>query len=192
MAEYHGFQAVDITSYATFKSQVNGNGYDIDGYYGAQCWDGVDLLWRNLPDNPRTFKLGPQGWAYEAWAIPSSRIDNAGNEFDLIYSIDDVIQGDVLVFGIGGWVGEAGHVAFADEDYQGGNYINCLGQNQGGGIPFSTGGACFNVQNLYFTNFLGAFRYKAWQSTPPTPPTPDQKHKKSNYYIKGRYYYMQY
>lgn len=29
-----------MASYQEFKNMVLNNAYDIDGYYGAQCWDG--------------------------------------------------------------------------------------------------------------------------------------------------------
>ena len=51
-------------------------------------------------------------------------------------------------------------------------HINALGQNQLNGVPFPGGGKCFNVESTLTLNFLGAFRLKSWNSTPPTPPTP--------------------
>lgn len=84
----------------------------------------------------------------------------------------DVKKGDVVVY-----AGAPGHIGFADEDYNpnNGGYLNVLGQNQGsGGTPTPivnpNGGTTANVNNLYTSgSFLGAFRYKAWEITPPTP-----------------------
>ena len=85
----------------------------------------------------------------------------------------------------------AGHIGFADEDYNPskGGYLAILGQNQGtGGTPppqsNPAGGTTANVKDLYtVTDFLGAFRYREWQPTPPTP-TPERSHFKWAIYAR--------
>ena len=45
MARYYGHVSVPYSTYDIFRNAVNGNWYDWDGFYGAQCWDGVQLLY---------------------------------------------------------------------------------------------------------------------------------------------------
>lgn len=165
MAEYHyGPTTVNITSYDTFKADVNGNGWDVDGLYGAQCVDAFMLLNYNL-GYPAPYAWSGSNNAKGMWTDPISRARNASDKYDLIYNLSDVKRGDMIIVDI--WTD--GHNAFADEDYNGQTYLNCLGQNQYGD-PFPTGGTCFNVYPISVSNFLGAFRLKSW--IPPVPPTP--------------------
>ena len=111
-------------------------------------------------------ETGPNLQAQECWTV--SRDRNAGNSFTLIYSLSQVKRGDVIVIGDSA-ISRDGHIAFADEDYNGTNYMNLLGQNQVD--PNPTTGHIPTVTNLNVSNFLGAFRLNTW--TPgPTPPTP--------------------
>ena len=159
MADFHYEPTtVNITSYDTFKADVNGNGWDCDGLYGAQCVDAFMLLNYNLGYS------SPYAWsgsndAKGMWTDPISRARNASDKYDLIYNLSDVKRGDMIIVDI--WT--TGHNAFADEDYTGQTYLNCLGQNQYG-VSFPTGGACFNIYPISTSNFLGAFRLKQWHS----------------------------
>ena len=40
--------SVSIDCYESFRNTVIGNGYDLDGQYSYQCWDGACLLWDEL------------------------------------------------------------------------------------------------------------------------------------------------
>lgn len=164
MAYYYGPTTVDISSYDAFKAAVNGNGWDVDSSYGAQCVDAFMLINYNLGYPSPYAWAGPLGYSYEMWTDTTARARNASDKYDLIYNLTDVKRGDMIVFSsaVGGGYG---HNAFADEDYNGQEYINCLGQNQYG-APFPTGGACFNVYGISSAAFLGAFRLKAWHSLP--------------------------
>ena len=155
--------SVPYGTYDEFRNTVNGKGYDCDGSYGAQCWDGADLLWMQLG---RFLSTGGTGAARGCWT--AAKDANAGNDFTLIYDKNSVKRGDVVVFNCGTY----GHIGFADANYDGGAYIRLLGQNQGG-TAYPSGGASFNVINMSMATFLGAFRFKKWIVTPPTPtPTP--------------------
>ena len=148
--------AVPITTYDAFRNAVIGKAFDIDGCYGAQCWDGAALLWQQLG---RSLSTGGTGAAKGCWTV--SRAANAGNDFDLVANFADLKRGDVIVFGYGTY----GHIAFVDNV----NPLRILGQNQMG-----TGtGAPFNVINATSNGFLGAFRLKRWNTGSPAPnPTP--------------------
>lgn len=130
-------------------------------------------------------QTGPNHYASECWSY--SRYVNAEYNgttyFDLISNVENIKRGDVVVF-----PGSPGHIGFADEDYNisKAGYIAILGQNQGsGGVPPAVsnpnGGTTANVKDLWVgtpsnpSGFLGAFRYKFWETTPPTPPTPSEK-----------------
>lgn len=108
-------------------------------------------------------KTGPNLYASECWTV--SRNANAGTSFSLIYSLSDVKRGDIIVIGASA-ISNTGHIAFADEDYNGTTQMDLLGQNQVN--PSPTYGHIPTVTNLSVSAFLGAFRYNAWQ-TGPTP-----------------------
>lgn len=177
MAFYTGYVVLPTNTYLAWKTAVAGNGYDADGSYGDQCWDLTAEFWHNV-GFPTGYPLtGPNHYAYECWTVNrNNNISyNGTTYFELINSLDQVKQGDVVVFnGTSG--NPAGHIGFADENYDPdkGGYIAILGQNQGsGGTPIPVinpaGGTTANVKDLYVaTDFLGAFRYIPWQQ--PTPP----------------------
>lgn len=147
-------------TYDAFRNAVMGNGYDLDGRYSYQCWDGACLLWQQIG---RWLYTG-NGCASGCWTL--ERDKNAGNDFDLVYEKNQIKRGDVVVFSCG----QYGHIGYADEDYNGSDYIRLLGQNQSADMKFC-------VINMGLGTFLGAFRFKQWEKTPaPTPtPTPTTK-----------------
>ena len=127
MAE--GYVDVPHQSYDVWKIYTIGRAFDLDGSFGCQCWDYASLFWRNLGFPAGYPQTGPNLSAYECWSV--SRDANAGDQFDLIYSLDQVKTGDVIVLS-GTSSNPPGHITFADEAYNGTNYMYCLGQNQGG------------------------------------------------------------
>lgn len=171
---------INILSYEGFRTDAlnrasQGLGYDVDGWLGYQCWDLAAELWMNIPEfSGGTLwpKTGPNLAAMECWTV--SRTENAGNSFDLIYNLSDVKRGDVIVLGVSP-ISDVGHIAFADEDYTSGNYMNLLGQNQVnpnpnyGHIPTVT-----SIQVAPY--FLGAFRYRAWQQPEPEEEVKEKEH----------------
>ena len=86
----------------------------------------------------------------------------------------DIKRGDVLVFYASG-LNYTGHICFADEDFNGTQYIDCLGQNQGQGVGRGTPS---NIARLRLTAFMGGFRNTNWKAEPPTPVTTFKKKKK--------------
>lgn len=183
MANYTGPQVVDITSYDTFRAAVNGNGYNVNSdQYGAQCVDAFMLLNYNVGGYTFPYaKAEPNGYAYELWDDPTSRAWNASDKYTLIERLEDVQRGDMMVFGPSYYYPTFGHNTFADQNYNPSDpeHINALGQNQLNGVPFPGGGKCFNVESTLTLNFLGAFRLKSWNSTPPSPPVPPQSKRTS-------------
>lgn len=177
MAFYSGYVTLPIGSYEEFKNAVAGNGYDADGYYGDQCWDLVAELWWNIGFPTGYPHTGPNHYASEIWTVSrNSNTSYGGTQyFDLITNLRDVKKGDVVVFN-GTSAYPTGHVGLADTDYNLSGSIAILGQNQGsGGVPTPisnpNGGTTANVKTLPTVDFLGAFRYREWQSGPTPPPT---------------------
>ena len=165
---YFGPTIVPHATYDEFRNAVLGNGYDMDGWYGPQCWDGADLIWYQYG---LTLYTGPQGYAYECWSVSRSR--NAVLPFTDIYTgVQGIKRGDIVVFGPTS-DNPAGHIGYADEDYNGGSTFNLLGQNQGPGSGIN--GLPFNIWPVAYSQVIGAFRNTYWQGV--VPPTPSQKKK---------------
>lgn len=155
------YYSVPYDTYEHFRTATMGNGYDVDGKYGFQCYDGAALLWQQLG---MFLSTGGTGAARGCWE--PAREQNKGTQFDLIYNKKDIKRGDVIVINAGTY----GHIFYADEDYKGGKYIAGYGQNQSADMKFC-------VKNISLDTFLGAFRYKGWEGTPTPTPKPDGKFK---------------
>lgn len=160
-----GYVDIPHATYNEWRSNTIGNEYDLDGAYGCQCWDYASLFWRNVGFGVGYPQTGPNLYASECWTV--SREINKGDKFDLIYSLSEIKQGDILVFE-GTSSNPPGHITFADENYNGSGSIWCVGQNQGG-TPSPSGGTPVTRNQLPTPQFLGAFRYKGWEVEPPTP-----------------------
>lgn len=169
MAQYNGWTRVDVSSYDAFRRAVLGNGFDVDGAYGDQCYDGAAV--QLFSTTGRKLSTGGTGGARGCWEVVSARNYNAGSEYELIWDKTQIRRGDMVVWSMNSkW----GHIGFADQDYNG-NYLKTLGQNQvgdGSGYPFT-------IANISLATFLGAFRYKNWKPVDPEPtPEPDKPDKK--------------
>ena len=170
MAE--GYSDIPHSTYDIWRANTIGRAFDLDGSFGCQCWDYASLFWRNV-GFPAGYPLtGPLHYASQCWTV--SRVQNAGNEFDLVTGLANIKRGDVIVMD-GNSQNPPGHITFADEDYDGSGYIWCVGQNQGGTI-LPGGGTAVTRNHLGTLEILGMFRYKAWESTPtPVRRKPSQK-----------------
>lgn len=161
------------STYDEFKDAVNGRAFDVDGMYGAQCWDGVDLLYQQT-DVGQYLSTANTGRVKDCWLNGTARASNGSGHFTAISGKENIKTGDIIVFNTyTGWYGTTGHIGFANEDYNGSDYISLLSQNFGTGSNPVTGKA-FNIMNAYLgTAFLGIFRYDQWES--PTPTTQTKK-----------------
>jgi hypothetical protein len=141
-----------MSSYADFKSKVINRAYDIDGYYGAQCWDGYAQYCKYL--GVPYASCSATGYVKDIWTQRAS--NGVLNYFDEV----SVLQpGDVQVFKeVAGWT-PLSHIAIFDSDIDG-VYGWFLGQNQGG-----SNGA-FNLVKLpYSATYATGFRPKAFTTT---------------------------
>lgn len=166
MAIYYGYVDLPVTSYDAFRAATIGNGYDADGVYPCECWDLISEAYYNFgwgTGYPIT-QSGGNGQAWMCWTY--SKELNSGNGISLVYNLTDVKRGDIIVLN-GTTSNPAGHIAFADEDYDGSGYMWCVGQNQGG-TPLPIGGTVTTQNRLGMGDFLGAFRYDAWHQPTPT------------------------
>lgn len=158
--QLNGYAIVPHDTYNAFRSYCLSHGVDVDYLYNNQCVDTPKLLWYQYGLSLQT----GNGYAYGCWTL--RRNQNARPPFTQVTRLQDVKRGDVVVINQHGSY-YTGHICFADEDYQGGNKLRVLGQNQGQG---SAKGTPSNVVNMSMTYFLGAFRNSNWQTTPPPPP----------------------
>lgn len=175
MAYYTGYVDIPHGTYAEWKSATNGNGYNFDNQHGCQCYDLAVEFWYNV-GFPQGYPIIDNSSAYTMW---NHRYENSINlvsgeiVFDLITNVNDIKVGDIVVFD-GSTSNPYGHVGFADVDYTDTSWtypeLPILSENNGG-TPDAQGGAYTNVHGYDITLFLGAFRYKAWEVTPPTPVT---------------------
>lgn len=164
-----GYTTIGHATYDEWRTNTMGHSYDVDGYYGAQCWDYAAELWYNVGFGTGWPHTGPNGVAYECWT--NSRYQNAGTKFDLVELLAVVKRGDVVVLDQGRFAGDTtGHIAFADEDYDGSGQMWLVGQNQTNPSAYGSPVARTRMSVL---KFLGAFRLKEWA----TPPEPEKKKK---------------
>lgn len=173
--------SVPHSTYDKFRNAVNGRGFDLDGYFGYQCWDGVDLLYQQSDVDQYLYtahNVGQgEGTAKSCWLNDTARGLNGSGHFSIITDKNQIKKGDIIVFNTyEGWYGSAGHIGFADEDYNGTEYINILSQNYGAGSNPTTGKPFNIARALLGSAFLGVFRYDGWQETPPTPTETKKKH----------------
>ena len=133
-----------MPNYQEFKNQVLGRAYDIDGYYGAQCWDGYAKYAQYL--GQPICHCTSSGYVKDIWNLRGSNgILNYNSEVNILQA------GDIVVFRECSAT-PLSHIAIFDSD-AGGGYGNFLGQNQG-----AAGGA-FNIVRLpYSATFDTAFR----------------------------------
>lgn len=159
------YPSLDISSPQAFANSVLGQCIDVDGYYGAQCWDLMAAFWYNYTG--RTLSTCGTGAAKGAIADGCWQ-QNAGNEFTMIWNAWEVQDGDIAFYSTGTW----GHTGMAMGYYNNG-YFTLLGQNQGGNAC-PGGGSSANIINLSTRDFIGAFRPNIYIKPEPEPePTPE-------------------
>lgn len=162
---------VDFSSYKAFKNSVIGQGWNLDGYYGAQCWDGCDMLYRHIGRVFRTSSYyGGDGGISSTWEDTRCRAYNGAEPMSVVTDLTKIKKGDLVIFSRY-YGGGYGHGGYANSDYAGSNNIEILSQNYRNynltnGSPFS-----LDVMNL--TYFLGAFRWSGWNGGDPGPNPPD-------------------
>ena len=146
-----------MATYTDFYNSHLNKGYDIDGYYGWQCWDGYAEYcnWLGVP----YAHCGLHGYACDVWEQRASNgILNYFNEVSVMQ------PGDVAVFRkVSGWTPYS-HIAIFHSDIDG-TYGWFFGQNQSGKYTNANGGSSFNLCKLpYSATFDTAFRPKSFSN----------------------------
>lgn len=184
MAQYRGYRSVPHATYDQYRNATLGNGYDVDGWYGNQCWDYCALLWYQYGLSLVTKPKG--GGAKDCWLV--SRNTNAKNPFIAVTGVQNIKRGDVIVTNASPW-STTGHICIADENYRTSgdrSRIWTVGQAP---LNHGTNGVVSRDQ-VNITYFLGIFRNTSWQGspTPPTPPSPTPT--QQEWYNKGGYNFV--
>lgn len=134
-------------SYNNFKNQVLGKGFDIDGAYGNQCWDGFAKYMQYL--GYPVYHCTQSGYVKDIWNLRKrSGILNYTKEVEVMQA------GDIAIFGEYP-VTPYSHIAIFDHDIDGKNGV-FLGENQG--AP----NGVFNLVTLPYSATIGALRPNAY------------------------------
>lgn len=148
-----------MTSYQEFYNTHIGRGYDVDGWYGWQCWDGYAEYCRYL------------GVAF-AYCTTSNYVKDIWNNrhnngmLNNFTEVETMQPGDVAVF-FEHSATPSSHIAIFHSD-AGGGYGWFFGQNQGG-TRGPNGGMAFDLCKLpYAATFKTAFRPKTLATTTKT------------------------
>lgn len=139
-----------------FRNAVLGKRFDMDGYYGSQCWDGYAYYMQQLGypyANCTTTLLVKDIW--------NNRKTNGMLKSCEVVTI--MQQGDIAVFGETDETPNS-HIAIFMRDNGNGTGV-FLGQNQGGYL------GAFNEVTLAYSGILGAFRPNCFKNlfTKPKP-----------------------
>lgn len=155
-----GYPTIDVSSPQAFANATLGVCLDVDGRYGAQCWDSMSAFFYNYAG--RVLQTCGTG-AAKGTIADGCWQKNAGGEFTMIWNPEEIQAGDIAVYSTGQW----GHIGMAMGDYNNG-YFTLLGQNQGG-KACPGGGAAGNIINLSTRDFIGAFRPNIYIKPEPEP-----------------------
>ena len=154
------FPRYDISSPQAFANATLGQCIDVDGHYGAQCWDSMAAYFLNYTGH--TLYTCGSGAAKGTIANGCWQ-KNATDKFTMVWDKTKIQAGDIVVFSTGQW----GHIGMAMGSYNNG-YITLLGQNQGG-RACPGGGAAQNIINISTRDFMGAFRPNIYIKPEPKP-----------------------
>lgn len=152
--------------FTTFDEFINSTVGQTIG--AGECWDYVNLLWTHLggryytypPSDPSATNHGIK-WG---WLNAEARSANTINHLTQVTNINEIKRGDIVIT----QGGDFGHGGFANEDYNGSGMIALYSQNYAGKRYVS-------LDNNNMFSFVGAWRYDAWDDTPPSPPTPSSR-----------------
>ena len=159
---------VDTSSPEAFRNSTLGRCIIANNYYGAQCVSLARAFWFSYAGRDvSTCGTGLAKGMMNCWE------DNAGDEFAVVWTPEEVIEGSWAVFG-GSYTG---HTCFTLGKVTNG-YVKCLGENQGGrSCGEGIGGSATNIINISVKDFIGAYIPKAYIPVQPIPPViPDTSH----------------
>ena len=138
-------------TFLEFRNEVLGKAYDLDGSYGAQCWDGYAYYMQKL--GYKAAYCTSSGFVKDIW-------ENRHRNGMLNYcdEVSVMQQGDIAVFKEDAAWTPYSHIAIFVKDL-GNGFGLFLGQNQGG-----KNGAFNEVKLPYGATYQTAFRPKCFKN----------------------------
>lgn len=133
-----------------FRNEVLGKRFDVDGYYGSQCWDGYAYYMKKL--GYKYANCTSSGYVKDIWENRK-----ANGMLDSCIEVTSMQQGDICVFRNGNKWTPLSHIAIFMKDLGNGKGL-FLGQNQGG-----LNGAFNEVELPYDITYDTAFRPKCYK-----------------------------
>lgn len=150
-----------MATYQQIKNETINKSFDLDGYYGAQCWDFACYVFEHYFNGTR-INCGLTGYVQDF--VTQKNTNGILNFMDEI-SLNEILQpGDVCVWGPCA-AAPYSHVALYDSD-NGPNEVYFLGQNQ-------NGASYVNVCQISTSGIIGVFRAKNMTGGGTTDPDPD-------------------
>lgn len=141
---------------------VNGRAFDVDGYYGPQCWDGVMYVNRTYWGGS-VHSCGGDTYVYNLWT--NRRNNGMLNDFVEV-PMSQAQDGDVFIWAYGAAECPYSHIAiFRKWDNSGKTRATFLGQNQGGA------GGAFNQTSISVSGVMGVLRPKCYVQQAASVPT---------------------
>lgn len=163
--ELGAMEQVDTSSVQAFVQSTLNRCIVANNYYGAQCVSLARAFWWDYAG----YDVSTCGTGL-AKGMMNCADENAKDKFKVIWNKDEIIPGTWIVLD-----GKTtGHICMALTSPNG-DYVQCLGENQGG-IPCEggIGGAGTNIINLSIKNFIGGYIPLTYIPKPqPTPLPPD-------------------
>lgn len=132
-----------------FRNEVIGKRFDIDGYYGSQCWDGYAYYMQKL--GYKYANCTTSGYVKDIWE--NRKVNGM---LDSCIEVTTMQQGDICVFRDGNSFTPLSHIAIFMKDMGKGKGL-FLGQNQGG-----ENGAFNEIELPYDFTYDTAFRPKCF------------------------------
>lgn len=147
----------DFSTFDNFISSTNGQTIG-----EGECWDYINLIWNHLgskywtypPSDPSATNHGVKWGVLNVDALAANKISG----LTFIGDKTQLKRGDIVITTGGTY----GHGGFITEDYIGERNYSFYSQNY-------AGRRSVGLDNYSLSDFGGAFRYDAWNETPPTP-----------------------
>lgn len=154
-----------MANYNEYYNSRIGNWYNLDGAYGAQCWDGYADYCRYLGVPYASCTI--TGYVQDIWTQRQSN-----GMLNYFTEVEVLQPGDIVVFDVTPSTPYSHIAMFHSDAGNGGGYF--FGQNQGG-TPAPQGGSAFNLVWLpYSATFPTAFRYKGYSDDQVAKAAPDE------------------
>ncbi|MBO7733208.1 MAG: hypothetical protein J6S67_11660 [Methanobrevibacter sp.] len=163
--ELGSIEDVDTSSPLAFKNSTIGRCIVANNYYGAQCVSLARAFWWSYAG----FDVSTCGTGL-AKGMMNCYETNARDKFEVIWDKNQIQEGTWIVLD----GASTGHICMALSAPKG-NYVSCLGENQGGvACEYGIGGAGTNIINISLKNFIGGYTPIDYIKVPePAPSAPD-------------------